>query len=130
MKTKLTDDVKKRISRENYYTVENFVCDAKAYVAAVSSGRINYTVIKVSRSGMSRTLRIQSYEGTRLKGYYRSYFLMLRCLGYTTTPNDDIRVAGCGMNMVFATNYDIIFSFYRMGFITKKSCDVLCQKVN
>ena len=40
MSIKLSAEVQKRIAKENYYSETDFVNDAKAYIAAVKSGRI------------------------------------------------------------------------------------------
>ena len=96
MSIKLSAEVQKRIAKESYYNETDFVNDAKAYIAAVKSGRILYTVTSVSKSGMSR--------------------------------NISVKIPGCGMNMLFATNHNIIHALHRMGFMTKKVCAVLAQK--
>ena len=129
---KLSKEVTKRLSNEAYYNEDDFISDCKAYIKAVKSGRILYTVTHVSNSGMSRDINIKSYEGTINKGYYRSYYGMLEALGYSFSRmnRDDIKVGGCGMNMLFATNYNIIHSLYNMKFISKAKCDILAQKVN
>lgn len=126
----LTKEIQKRIDTEKYYSNEDFIRDAQFYIAAVKSGRIKYTVMRVSKSGMSRLIRIESFEGKINNGYYRDYFMMLRVLGFSINKHDDVVITGCGMNMVFATNYEIIFLFYRIGLITKKTRNILCQKVN
>ena len=81
---------------------------------------------------MSRDIFIQSYEGTMKKGYFRTYFSMLKVLGYKEASkySNDIKVNGCGMNMLLATNYDIVRDFKRIGFINDKECELLSQKIN
>ena len=116
--------------------VERFISDAQTYIKAVKERRISYTVDTVSKSGMSRTIIITSCEKSLYNGkrsfYYRQYNAMLEVMGYSVKRGyrDAIRVGGCGMNMLFATNYNIIWSLHRLGFITRKVCDVLCQAVN
>ena len=117
-------------------TVERFIRDAQTYLRAVKERRINYTVDTVSKSGMSRTLMITSCERWRWDGklryYYRQYNTMLQAMGYSVRRGyrDSIRVHGCGMNMLFATNYNIVWSLHRLGFISRRQCDLLCQMVN
>lgn len=117
-------------------TVERFISDAQTYIKAVKERRINYTVDTVSRSGMSRTIIITSCEMSRYNGkrsfHYRQYNAMLEAMGYSVKRGyrDSIRVGGCGMNMLFATNYSIIHRLHRLGFISRKVCDVLAQAVN
>lgn len=129
MKTTLSKEVLKNISKNEYYSEQQFIDDCKTYIKAVKSGRILYTVTNVSKSGMSRTINIKSYEGTMKSGYYRQYSSMLEALGYPTVNWSDIRVSGCGMDMLFYTNYNTIHQLHRMGFMNKKSCDTLAQRV-
>ncbi len=129
MSIKLSDEVKKHIAKESYYSETDFVNDAKAYIAAVKSGRILYTVTSVSKSGMSRNISVKSFEGKMTEGYYRNYIGFLRALGYKIDDFGSVKISGCGMNMLFATNHSAIHSLHRMGFMTKKACAVLAQKV-
>ena len=130
MSIKLSAEVQKNITKESYYSETDFVNDAKAYIAAVKSGRILYTVTSVSKSGMSRNISVESFEGKMTGGHYRNYIGFLRALGYKIDGFGSVKIGGCGMNMLFATNYNIIHSLHRMGFVSKKECGVLCQKVN
>lgn len=116
--------------------IERFIGDAQTYLRAVKERRISYAVDTVSKSGMSRTLTITSCERSRWENkvvyHYRQYNTMLQAMGYSIKRGyrDSIRVHGCGMNMLFATNYNIVWSLHRLGFISRKQCDVLCQMVN
>lgn len=131
MKTKLSNEVVKNTAKNAYYSEETFINDAKTYIKAVESGRIQYTVLNVSSNGMSRQIAITSYEGTMAKGYYRNYYSFLTALGYRFNKDrDGIVVHGCGMNMLFATNYNIIGHLKFMGFLTDKKAKTLQQKVN
>ena len=131
-KVTLSKEILKNISKNEYYSQEDFIKDCKCYIKALKSGRLQYSVTNVSRSGMSRNIFIQSYEGNMTKGYFRTYFGMLKVLGYKEASrySSDIRVSGCGMNMLFATNYNIVHDFFRMGLLTKEECKTLCQKIN
>lgn len=113
-------------------STDQFIADMQTYLRAVAERRIHYHVDTVSKSGMSRTIIITSCEGSRGSHYYRQYNAMLEALGYSVKRGytDSIRVHGCGMNMLFATNYNIIRSAYRLGFISLKKCRVLEQMVN
>ena len=131
VKITLSNEVVKNISKEAYYSEEAFINDAKTYIKAVESGRILYEVLSVSSSGMSRQIMIKSYEGTMKKGYYRSYYGFLNALGYRFNKDrDGIIVCGCGMNMLFATNYNIIGRLKFMGFLNDSKAKTLQQKVN
>ena len=129
---KLSKEIEKNLYKMEYYTKDDFVNDCKCYIKALKSGLLQYRVTNVSKSGMSRDIFIQSYEGTMTQGYFRTYFNMLLVLGYKEASkySNDIKVNGCGMNMLFATNYDIVRDFKIMGFIKDKECKLLSQKIN
>lgn len=131
-KIELKKEMLKAIGNMDYYTQEDFIRDSNIYIKALKSGRLQYRVTNVSKSGMSRDMLISSYEGSMNKGYYRNYTLMLEVLGYkfTSKYSSEIKISGCGMNMLFATNYNIIHTFKRIGLINQKSCDVLAQLMN
>jgi len=127
---KITKEITKRLSMERYYDEESFINDCKSYIKAVQSGRILYKVMTVSKSGMSRTISISSFEGTMTQGYYKNYINLLEAMGYKINDNGDAKITGCGMNMLFATNYNIIHSLHKMKFISQAKRDILAQKVN
>ena len=131
-KIQLTKEMIKRLENETYYTQEYFIQDCKDYIKAIKEGRMLYLVDTVSNSGMSRTLIIKSCEkNKRTKDfYYRNYTFMFKILGYSLSKDYNIKVSGCGMNMLFATNYNIIHTFKNIGLINSKVCDVLAQKIN
>ena len=127
---KLSKETIKRIKAQSFYSQEDFIKDCKTYIKAVQSGRILYTATHVSASGMNRNINIKSFEGNMTKGSHRNYYSMLKVLGYSFAKDShDIKVSGCGMDMLFATNYDIIHTLHRMKFISKAKCETLAQKV-
>ncbi len=131
-KINLTNEMIKRIESNEYYSKEDFIKDCQTYIKALKSGRLQYRVTSVSKSGMSRDILISSFEGSITKGYYRNYTLMLEILGFNFASKfaSEIRVKGCGMNMLFATNYNIIHTFKNIGLIDKKQCETLAQIIN
>ena len=123
-------EILKGISKLNYYTVENFISDAKDYIKAISEYRMLCVIEKVSSSGMSRNIKFHSCE-PRKDGlfYYRQYRCLFLALGYTEVKNSDsFRIGGCGMDMIFHTNYTIIHRLHRLEFITKEQCEKLAQQ--
>ena len=126
----LTNDIKKAIEKANWYDDARFIKDCNTYIEAVKSGRILYDVVSVSASGMSRKITIRSFEGTMEKGFYRNYLQMLEIFGYKMNKDYTITVKGCGMNMLFATNYDLIGQMEKLGFIDKETSDDLKQRIN
>ena len=122
----------KNINSLNYYSISHFIGDCERYIKAIEEGRIIADVVSISSSGMSRRLKFLSCE--RVKGIKKiryihcNYNCFLNSLGYKTRNSDfSFNVNGCGMDMIFATNYDIIHSLYNLGFINKKQCDRLAQ---
>jgi len=131
---KLTDEIIKKISKEKYYLTDDFIRDAKCYIQAIKEGRMICNIKSISRSGMSRNMKFVSMEQFKGRGdrdvfYLREYGGLFDMLGYTESRSKDsyFLISGCGMNMVFATNYRIINSLFRMGFMDKSTCDVLAQ---
>tara|TARA_R110002051_G_scaffold9355_2_gene37124 strand:+ start:265 stop:696 length:432 start_codon:yes stop_codon:yes gene_type:complete len=120
----------KSIDKNTYYSVENFINDANNYIKAIKQGRMINSIDSVSSSGMSRTIKFLSCEKSKTNFYYRNYFGFFLALGYT--PKNDrsnyFRISGCGMDMIFHTNYTIIHRLTRLGFLTKKECSILAQK--
>ena len=128
----VTNEMIKRIESNEYYSKEGFIKDCQTYIKALKSGRLQYRVTNVSKSGMNRDILISSFEGSMNKGYYRNYTLMLEVLGFNFASkySSEIRVKGSGMNMLFATNYNIIHTFKDIGLISKKQCDILAHLIN
>jgi len=129
------DKVSKNVTRQpndisEYYSLEDFVEDAVSYIKAIKSGRMLCIIHSVSNSGMSRVLSFKACEKSKTGYNYRQFAFMFKVLGYTETKkySSQFRVSGCGMDMVFHTNYSIIHDLYRMGLINKKECSTLSQK--
>ncbi len=80
---------------------------------------------------MSRDIKITSCEKGEKNYYYREYSRMLEILGFSFNKRTwDLKVSGCGMNMLFATNYNIMRYLLNLKFINRKECAILEQKVN
>lgn len=108
-----------------YFEATDFVSSAQSYIKAIKSGRMLCVIKSVSASGMSRVISFHSFEGTG----YRQYWSLFKALGYSEDKNTQgFRIGGCGMDMVFATNYNIIHKLHSLGFITAKECATLAQK--
>jgi hypothetical protein len=125
-------DLQKAIAKtgNEYYKTEDFLQDAKSYIKAIQERRMLCTIESVSASGMSRVLKFNSCEkNTNTKSfYYRSYGLLFKTLGFTEVKNSyAFRVNGCGMDMVFHTNYTIIRKFLNLGIINKEQAQKLEQ---
>ena len=124
----LSADVKKAIKKNSYYSAEEFIKDAETYISAIKDGRMLCVVKTVAKSGLSRVLTFHSLEGIESK-YYRSYRSFFEAMGYKESRSKEgFTVSGCGMNMIFHTNYSIMHDLRRMGFITESEAETLCQK--
>ena len=116
----------------NHYTVEQFVSDAQRYIKAIREGRMINSIGSVSASGMSRTIKFMSCEqykdGTNHN--FRQYWAFFTALGYSEARSKDgyFSISGCGMDMVFHTNYSIIHKLKSLGFITDDECRTLAQQ--
>ena len=118
----------KGISKVTYYSPEQFIKDVECYIKAIKERRMICIIESVSHSGMSRNMKFHSCEKTKTGFYYRNYYAMFKALGYTAVRDrDSFRINGCGMDMVFHTNYSNIHDFKRMGFITETTCKTLAQ---
>ena len=115
-----------------YYSIEDFIKDAQTYIDAIKTRRINCIIRSVSRSGMYRNIKFFSIEKSnhqKKQFYTRNYFAFFIALGYNLADkySDDFKIGGCGMDMIFYTNYTIIHKLHRLGFIDKKTCEKLAQ---
>jgi hypothetical protein len=121
----------KNIANMHYYTVnDNFINDAISYIKAINDGRMICNIESVSRSGMSRKIKFMSCEKYKNRGgfSYRQYLGLFKALDFKEYQRTGtFTINGCGMNMVFHTNYTIIHRLQRLGFISKKECERLCQ---
>ena len=120
-----------RIEKQVAYFPEQFVHDAEVYLKAIKEARMCCVIHSVAPSGMSRVMSFHSCEKSHQKEsyWYRQYTCLFRALGYTQTQDKNgFRISGCGMDMVFATNYDIIHRLQRLGFINEKECEILAQR--
>ena len=128
----LSKETEKRLSKEEYYTKEMLLNDIQDYIKALKEGRLQYLVMNVSQSGMNRNILIQSCEQNKSNNnfYFRQYSRMFEMLNYKLDKDYNIRVVGCGMNMLFATNYNLIHTFKNMNIISENEAVILAQKIN
>lgn len=124
----INKEVAKRIESNEYYSIERFEEDAKRYIKAIKENRVICNVASVSSTGMSRRLSFIEFGVKNKRGYQCTFYSFLNALGYKVDNNNTFRVDGCGMDMVFHTNYSIIRDLFNMGFIKEKTCKVLEQK--
>lgn len=129
---KMLNKFNREFNRDSDYvfTLEHFDSDAKRYINACNSGRLMCNIESVSRSGMSRVMRFfELSKATNGRFYQQNFWSLFKILGYQSINNSDgFRINGCGMDMVFATNYNIIHDLHSLGYITKKTRDNLEQQ--
>lgn len=123
-------EIVKNMKGLNHYSVNQFIGDAKQYIKAIKEERMICIIKSVSNSGMSRNLKFLSAEkGKDKRFYHRQYNCLFIALGYKEVQRTGtFKINGCGMDMVFNTNYNIIHDLKRLGFITDELCRVLAQK--
>lgn len=119
-----------KLKKTDYYTNEDFYNDAVRYIQSVKQNRMMCNIHSVSRSGMSRNLRFFEMDGNKKEGYrIYTFYAFFLSLGFKkVNDNDAFRIYGCGMDMVFHTNYTIIHELHHLGFLSKKQCAKLAQK--
>jgi len=130
------EEVEKNIAKKlKYYSYEQFEKDAVKYIEAIQEGRMVCVIHSVAKSGMSRVMSFHSCEQNQYPEdstpdfHYRQWNCLFIALGHTESKcRNGFRIGGCGMDMVFATNYNIIHNLLRLGFITKEVCNILAQK--
>jgi hypothetical protein len=112
------------------YSIETFINDAKRYIKAIKQGRIICNIDSVSRSGMSRNIKFLECSNNSFGYRYYNFYSLFKALGFRDIPGHQglFRIGGCGMDMIFYTNYTIIHKLHRLGFMSQKECDILAQK--
>lgn len=109
--------------------VQSFIEDAQDYILAIRERRMLCVIHSVSSSGMSRTLSFYSCEKHEHSDgyYYRNYRSLFKSLGYPEAKNGGFTIRGCGMDMVFHTNYSICSTLRHAGLLTAEEFGKLSQ---
>ena len=122
-------EITKNLKALNYYEAKDLIRDAKIYIKAIKSGAMCCIIHSVSNSGMSRVISFHSCEKTKTRYNYRQYNCLFIALGYKEDKNrKGFKISGCGMDMVFHTNYSIIRSLKKIGLINDTDCRTLEQQ--
>ena len=121
--------IRKAINDNEFYSVEQFINDGKRYIKAIKDRRMLCIITSVSRSGMSRRMKFIAPEKSKYNGQYSylNFYAFLKALGYSFNDDFAFYVGGTGMDMVFATNYNIIHKLGRLGFLNKQQVETLAQ---
>jgi len=122
-------ELMKQINSTSYLDIKSFVNSADRYIKAIKEGRMICSIGSVSQSGMSRNIKFMECRKGNNRHCYLNFYAFFLALGHRSVGNMDgyFRVSGCGMNMIFHTNYQIIHRLHRLGFISKKQCSNLAQ---
>ena len=122
-------EIQKNLKKLYSFNSEDFIMNAERYIKACKENRIFCIIHSVSKSGMSRKLSF--YESTFNedgRGGFLNFTALFIALGYSDRNKDGkFTVNGCGMDMVFNTNYSIIHSLYSLGMMTNEECEILAQ---
>ena len=98
------------------------------YIKAIKEARMICSIGSVSKSGMSRTIKFLEMSKGENRHFLYNFYQFFDSLGYTKIKDSDyFRIGGCGMDMIFHTNYTIMHDLRRLGFINKEECDTLAQ---
>lgn len=123
--------IMKFVNNNSFYSVETFIQQAERYIKAIEQGRMINSIGSVSKSGMSRTIKFIECNKSKNSNHHNflNFFSFFKALGYSEarSQNGYFTVSGCGMDMIFHTNYTNIHVLCRLGFITKKKCEKLAQ---
>lgn len=122
--------LKKNIEKQTYYDQDQFFNDCERYVKAIKERRVICSIGSVSKSGMSRTIKFLECSKGKTHYNYLNFFVFFKCLGYTESKAKDhyFSISGCGMDMIFHTNYTNSHYMEHLGIINKKQCADLCQQ--
>ena len=109
---------------------ERFIEHAKRYIKAIKEHRMICSIGSVSASGMSRTIKfLEVSKGGKNRYNLLNFYEFFKIMGYSLVKDSDyFRIGGCGMDMIFNTNYTIMHDLKRLGFITDEECRTLAQK--
>ena len=122
----------KGYNKKNEYKIdiETFINNAKRYIKAIKENRMICAIGSVSKSGMSRNIKFVelSKSDTSDKHQLYNFYQFFDVLGYTKVKNSDyFRIGGCGMDMIFHTNYTIIHNLKYIGLVSVDECKTLSQ---
>lgn len=124
--TQTGKDILKRINKMSYVDIEDLNRNTESYINAIAENRMFCVIHSVSSSGMNRNLSFLSFNVADNRGSLRNYHTLFELLGYKE-GKEGFKISGCGMDMVFATNYNNIRDFERLGMISKEDSKRLQQ---
>jgi hypothetical protein len=131
MKTTILENIAKdkEIKKMNFFSDEQFYNDAIRYIKAIKESRVICSIGSVSRSGMSRTIKFIECDMSEKRAHWYNFHTLFLALGYkeARSDRDYFTISGCGMDMIFHTNYSIIHRLGRLGFLSEDEVRDLAQ---
>ena len=122
-------EIAKRINKESFYNDIIFIDDCERYIKALKERRIIANVVRVSSSGMSRTVKVREIGKATTYGYcLNTFYCFLKVCGFSTNKDGNIVLKGCGMDMIFSMNYEICSIIKHLGVISEKEFKELSQR--
>ena len=123
----------KTYNKKNTYKIDNetFIDHAKRYIKAIKENRMICSIGSVSKSGMSRTIKFLEMlkNDTSDQHHLLNFYQFFDVLGFSKIKDSDyFRIGGCGMDMIFYTNYTIMHDLKRLGLVSDDECKTLSQK--
>lgn len=128
--TQINDkEIAKRVDKERFYNISDFAEDCKRYAKALKERRLIVSIVSVSASGMSRTIKVREIaKGNDGNFCLNSFYSLFKSLGITLNKDGNVIMKGCGMDMVFALNYSICGDLHQLGVLNKDECQKLSQR--
>lgn len=124
-------EIQKNIKKMSFFSEEDFYNNAERYINAVRENRIICAIGSVSRSGMSRTIKFMecSKSVSQERANWYNFHSLFLATGHkvSRSQGDYFTINGCGMDMIFATNYNLIHKLGSLGFLTKEETANLAQ---
>lgn len=122
-------ELQSNFKKMHLFTTEDFIRNAERYINAVKENRIICAIGSISKSGMSRTIKFMECHKTGEFANWYNFYAFFVATGHRVSKSqpDYFTINGCGMDMVFATNYNIIHTLGRLGFLSKEETDKLAQ---
>lgn len=122
--------IQKNLKKLTHFTSTDVYVHGQRYIKAIKEGRMLCVIPSVSNSGMSRQIKFLECSKGKTQYHYYNFFGLFTSLGFRKAGKygDCVSVSGCGMDMIFATNYEIIHMLHRLGFISRVQCENLAQQ--
>ena len=130
LNTNEIDAIIKAYNKKNDYPIsaETFKDHATRYIKAIRESRMLCSIGSVSKSGMSRNIKFLELSKGETTHHIYNFYQFFDVLGYTKVKNSDyFRIGGCGMDMIFHTNYTIIHNLKSIGLVSADECKTLSQ---